>query len=34
MGPHALGPAGRWLTGITFALIAISVLALAVLALA
>jgi NRAMP (natural resistance-associated macrophage protein)-like metal ion transporter len=34
MGEHALGRGGRWLTGVTFALIAISVLALGVLALA
>jgi NRAMP (natural resistance-associated macrophage protein)-like metal ion transporter len=29
MGEHALGPAGRWATGIAFALIAISIVALA-----
>jgi NRAMP (natural resistance-associated macrophage protein)-like metal ion transporter len=34
MGDHALGRWGRWVTAITFALIATSVLALAVLALA
>lgn len=34
MGDHALGRAGRWITAITFALIATSVLALAVLAVA
>ena len=34
MGSHALGRRGRWVTGITFALIAVSVAALAVLALA
>jgi len=34
MGDHALGRGGRWVTAITFALIAASVLALAVLAVA
>ena len=34
MGAHALGRRGRWVTGITFALIAASVLALGILALA
>jgi NRAMP (natural resistance-associated macrophage protein)-like metal ion transporter len=34
MGEHALGRRGRWVTGIAFALIAISVLALGVLAIA
>jgi Mn2+/Fe2+ NRAMP family transporter len=34
MGAHALGPRGRWVTGVTFAAIAASVLALGVLALA
>jgi Mn2+/Fe2+ NRAMP family transporter len=34
MGVHALGRRGRWVTGITFALIAVSVLALGVLAIA
>jgi Mn2+/Fe2+ NRAMP family transporter len=34
MGEHALGPRGRWVTGIAFALIAMSVLALGVLAIA
>jgi NRAMP (natural resistance-associated macrophage protein)-like metal ion transporter len=33
MGPHALGPTGRLTTGIAFALIAISVVALAVLSI-
>jgi NRAMP (natural resistance-associated macrophage protein)-like metal ion transporter len=34
MGAHALGRRGRWVTGVTFALIAVSVVALGVLALA
>jgi NRAMP (natural resistance-associated macrophage protein)-like metal ion transporter len=34
MGDHALGRGGRWVTGVTFALIATSVLALGVLAIA
>ncbi|HEX6687603.1 MAG TPA: divalent metal cation transporter, partial [Solirubrobacterales bacterium] len=34
MGDHALGRGGRWVTGIAFALIAMSVLALGVLAIA
>jgi Mn2+/Fe2+ NRAMP family transporter len=29
MGEHALGPVGRWVTGVTFCLIAASVAALA-----
>lgn len=33
MGAHALGRRGRWITGITFALIAVSVLALGALTL-
>jgi Mn2+/Fe2+ NRAMP family transporter len=34
MGEHALGRRGRWVTGVAFALIAVSVLALGVLAIA
>lgn len=33
MGEHALGKGGRWITGLTFGLIALSVIALAVLAI-